>query len=105
MKRTGRINPVSRKKRKKDASYPAARIAVYERADGMCEAPEDEADGLLCGSEMAEIHHLAGRGGPDPHRLENLAGLCHFHHTHAHANPAWAHSVGLMVSRHGKDAA
>lgn len=51
---------------------------------------------------MGEVHHLAGRGGPDPHRLENLIGLCGPCHARAHAEPEWARSVGLMRGRIGK---
>jgi 5-methylcytosine-specific restriction endonuclease McrA len=93
VKRT-RMKPVSDKRRKRDAVYPARRQQVWERGNGMCEH---------CGmAPMGEIHHKAGRGGADPHRLANLAGLCPPCHARAHAQPEWARSVGLMTSRIGK---
>jgi 5-methylcytosine-specific restriction endonuclease McrA len=51
---------------------------------------------------MEQVHHLAGRGGPDPHRLENLIGLCEPCHRRAHGEPEWARQVGLARSRHAK---
>jgi 5-methylcytosine-specific restriction endonuclease McrA len=91
-----RMKPVSDKRRKRDAVYPERRQQVWERANGMCEH---------CGmAPMGEVHHIAGRGGPhpDPHRLENLAGLCSPCHARVHREPEWARSVGLMRTRLGK---
>ena len=100
LKRTGRLNPVSTRRRKRDANYRQARQAVYDRAGGWCEF-YDPYWQLPCGNEMVDVHHLAGRSGPDPHRLDNLIGLCRWHHTQAHERPEWAYRVGLMVRRHG----
>jgi 5-methylcytosine-specific restriction endonuclease McrA len=87
------MNPVSDRRRKRDAVYPERRRQVWERANGICEFCHMAA--------LGEIHHLAGRGGPgDPHRLDNLIGLCGECHRRAHAEPEWARSVGLMRSRH-----
>lgn len=91
MKRS-RINPVSDRRRKRDAVYAERRQQVWERSNGMCER---------CGwAAMTDVHHLAGRGGVDPHRLANLAGMCRACHEWAHANPAAARDQGWMVSRH-----
>lgn len=98
MRRT-RINPVSKKRKERDKEYPAARQAVWERGNGVCE--------FCCAASLGEIHHLAGRGGVDPHRYtgdwrdprNNLVGLCQPCHQMAHGNPAWAREVGLMRSR------
>ena len=96
MKRT-RMKAVSDRRRKRDAVYPERRQQVWERSNGMCEH---------CGmAPMGEVHHIGGRvaaRGVDPHRLENLAGLCPSCHARAHAEPAWARSVGLMASRNGE---
>ncbi|HEY7823664.1 MAG TPA: HNH endonuclease signature motif containing protein [Acidimicrobiia bacterium] len=91
MKRS-RINPVSDRRRKRDAVYPQRREQVWSRAGGICE--------FCNATAMTDVHHLAGRGGPDPHRLDNLIGLCRQCHANAHGNPRWARGVGLMNSRH-----
>lgn len=104
LNRTGDLPRVSARRRKRDAYYDAQRQAVYDRAGGRCEFRE--ADGWArCCQPMVDVHHLAGRVGPDPHRLSNLIGLCRHHHDQAHAHPAWAYEVGLLVRRHGGDVA
>ena len=86
------MRAVSDRRRRRDAVYPERREQVWERGNGMCE---------FCGmAAMGEVHHRAGRGGSDPHRLDNLVGLCSPCHSRAHLEPVWARSVGLMVSRH-----
>lgn len=101
MKRT-RLRPVSSKRRKRDRNYPEARRLTFQRANGRCEV---FIDGVRCPLGCEQVHHLAGRGGPDPHRLDNLLGVCRWHHDLIHANPEWARHYGLMVSRHGGGAA
>lgn len=91
-----RVNPVSAKRRKRDAPYGAAREKVYERAQGRCEALA--APG--CSGACEQVHHLAGRGGADPHRLENLLGVCAACHLWIGANPQEATRLGLLRSRH-----
>ena len=97
MKRTP-MRAVSDRRRKRDAIYPERRREVWARAEGMCE--------FCRGRPVMAIHHIAGRGGPDPHRLDNLVGLCASVgsvvgcHERAHGNPEWAVEVGLMRSRH-----
>ena len=85
------MKAVSDRRRRRDAVYPARRQQVWERGNGMCEHCHVAA--------MGEVHHRAGRGGADPHRLDNLVGLCGVCHRKAHAEPIWAKSVGLIVSR------
>lgn len=90
------MRAVSDRRRKRDAVYPERRRQVWERASGVCE---------FCGLRaMGEVHHVAGRGGPDPHRLTNLLGLCSECHRAAHERPEWAREVGLMRTRFGKSA-
>jgi len=88
----GRVNPVSDRRRKRDAVYPQRRREVWERGGGVCEFCQAAA--------MGSVHHLAGRGGDDPHALDNLIGLCEPCHRRAHGEPEWARSVGLLRSRH-----
>ena len=88
------MRPVSDKRRKRDAIYGTRRQQVWERGGGVCEHCRNGA--------MGSVHHVAGRGGPDPHRLDNLKGLCEPCHRRSHAEPEWARSVGLMRSRHSQ---
>lgn len=88
------MRAVSDRRRKRDAVYPERRREVFERGDGVCE--------FCRAAAMTDVHHIAGRGGPDPHRLENLVGLCQPCHRRAHGEPEWARSVGLMRSRIAK---
>ena len=88
------MKAVSDRRRRRDAVYPQRRVEVWERAGGVCE---------YCRAAACEqVHHLAGRGGSDPHRLSNLIGLCDPCHRRAHGEPEWARQVGLMRSRHVK---
>jgi 5-methylcytosine-specific restriction endonuclease McrA len=91
------MKAVSDRRRKRDAVYPQRRREVHERGGGVCE--------FCLWAPMSEVHHVAGRGGPDPHRLTNLLGLCKDCHTSAHQQPEWARQHGLMVSRHPRKGA
>jgi len=94
------MRQVSAKRRKRDKNYPAARRAVFARSMGACEAEAT----IRCNGQCQQVHHLAGRGGPDPHRLDGLLGVCAPCHEHIHRNVAEAYEHGWMVSRLGKDA-
>ena len=89
------MKPVSDKRRKRDAIYPQRREQVWARGNGMCE--------FCTWRAMTDVHHIAGRGGPDPHRLDNLIGLCRDCHQETHAQPEWARRHGLMRTRHRLD--
>ena len=95
MKRT-RIRPVSRKRQARDRHYQQARHDVYERAGGACEVL-----GPDCTGAGQEVHHVAGRLGPDPHRLSNLKLCCSPCHKTVHSYPEWSYSRGHMVRRNG----
>ena len=101
-KRTGNLNPVSKRRQKRDKPYAQARREVFDRGDGICEA---STYGVPCGQPMDDTHHIRGRNVPDPHALSNLIGLCWWHHRKAHAEPAWAYETGLMRRRNGDGAA
>lgn len=94
MKRS-RINAVSAKRRKRDAGYAQAREDVYERARGMCEAVVS----TRCTMRCEQVHHKAGRGGPDPHALSNLLGVCLPCHEWIERNRAAAYEAGLLIRR------
>ena len=87
---------VSARRARRDAGYGAARQAVWERADGQCEMRV--ADG--CSGRCEQVHHIAGRGGPNPHDLGNLAGCCLSCHAWVHGHPVEARAAGWMRSRH-----
>jgi 5-methylcytosine-specific restriction endonuclease McrA len=90
------VKAVSDRRRKRDRVYGERRQQVWERGNGMCE---------FCSmAAMGSVHHVAGRGGSDPHRLSNLVGLCEPCHRRAHGEPEWARAVGLMRSRLGESA-
>lgn len=91
-----RMRPVSARRRKRDAFYPDARAQVWERAAGWCEVASE-----VCIADGQDVHHIAGRVGPDPHRLGNLLLACRPCHTRIHANPEWAYAHGWMASRLG----
>lgn len=86
---------VSARRRKRDAVYPAARAAARDRADGRCEVHAV----MACTGLAEQIHHIAGRGGPDPHRLENLLAVCHRCHQHIHLHPRESYDRGWMNRR------
>jgi len=96
MRRTP-IRAVSSRRRKRDAGYEQARLAVKERAGGMCEAMAT----FRCLREGQQVHHIAGRTGSDPHRLSNLLYLCHVCHDVIHAQPERAYRNGWMRRRNG----
>jgi hypothetical protein len=56
------MRPYSPRRRARDRSYPQARIAVQERSQGLCEAGTS-----VCTGRLEQVHHKAGRTGPDPH--------------------------------------
>ena len=99
MKRS-RINPVSSKRRKRDAVYPERRRQVFDRAEGRCEAMA----GMWCTGRCENVHHKAGRLGEDPHALDGLVGICGPCHRWVHDNPGEAYELGLMARRNGGDA-
>jgi hypothetical protein len=96
LRRKKPINPVSKRRRKRDKDYQLMRAEVWMRARGRCEAPVHADD---CTFECQEVHHLAGRVGPDPHNPDNLIGLSSACHRYVHAHPEWAYHYGLMRKR------
>jgi 5-methylcytosine-specific restriction endonuclease McrA len=93
------MRQMSKRRLKRDAGYQRSRFAVYERSEGRCEL-EITPD---CYRTMTDVHHRAGRGGPDPHRLDNLLGLCRLCHNYVHQWPLESYENGWMVRRNGKD--
>lgn len=76
--------------------YQAQRRAAWERDGGKC---------VVCREPGTEVHHRRGRGGPDPHSLENLIVVDGDCHRRIHGNPAWSYGNGYMVRRLGIETA
>jgi len=91
------LRPVSARRRRRDAAYPSSRREIYDRAGGMCEANVT----IRCERNGWQVHHIAGRAGPDPHRLENLELVCAHCHRFIHDNPEWSYANGHMRKRNG----
>jgi 5-methylcytosine-specific restriction endonuclease McrA len=94
-----RLRAVSERRRRRDTNYPSSRQAVYDRADGMCEAFAS----IRCERQGHIVHHIAGRLGPDPHRLDNLLLVCRTCHDVIHAQPERSYQHGWMRRRNGSD--
>lgn len=94
-----RLKPVSDARRRRDAGYQAARGAVWERSGGRCEA---HADLTSCTGRCEQVHHIAGRGGVDPHRQGNLLGVCDPCHRWIEGHPQQAMERGWIRSRLGQ---
>lgn len=104
LRRTGPPAARSSRRDDRDDGYDQARQAVVARAAGRCEARAcGGCHGLpgsrgCCGT-VDQTHHLAGRLGDDPHRLDNLLGVCTSCHEHIHARPSEAIQRGWSTSR------
>lgn len=92
------MRPYSEHRRKRDKVYAERREQVWERSGGVCEAMQSH----VCTGWVECVHHIAGRGGDDPHHLNNLLGLCNGCHDYIHANPQWAKKKGWLTSRLGE---
>ena len=90
------MRAVSARRARRDAGYGEARRQVWDRSDGLCEIRLARD----CTGRCEQVHHIAGRGGPNPHDLGNLAGCCQPCHGWVHSYPAQAQLAGWMRSRH-----
>lgn len=90
------MKPYSRQRRERDKVYPDARAECFRRAQGQCRVMA-----LGCEFIAQQVHHIAGRHIPDPHRQENLLACCHRCHARIHESPRWAREQGYMRSRLG----
>jgi len=93
-----RGKPLARGKplrRSRGSGLPApSRLAVEVRSQGICELGTP-----VCTVRAVEVHHLAGRVGPDAHDPSNLAHCCHECHRHAHLNPEESYLRGWLRRR------
>ena len=65
----------SDRKSRLPANWPSLRAAVFERCKGRCEVLKK--DGSRCYDRATECDHI--KAGDD-HSLENLRGICKWHH-------------------------
>lgn len=77
---------------KSAAHYRKQRDRVWARDKGRC---------VVCGRTGTQVHHRRGRGGPDPHSMENLLLVDDECHRRIHGNPAWSYENGFMVRKNG----
>ena len=70
---------------------------VDARSGGRCECNGIDKPG--CGRRAEIHHHIAGRGGDDPHRPTNLLALADECHRRIHASPRQSYKDGTMRSR------
>lgn len=89
------VKAMSSKRRKRDQSYEDARQRALSRAAGRCEVVALPS----CTQRGEQVHHVAGRGGPDPHSLSNLLVACHVCHSYVHEHPAVSYEKGWMARR------
>lgn len=83
---------VSKKGRRRQAEWKAARAERLDRDNGCCRYPD-------CTAQATDVHHKAGRIGRAFTDQDLLISLCRPHHMHVHAHPAESYRLGFMVRR------
>lgn len=96
MKRTGRLNPVSDKKRILDAILAVNSERRRRMAHDLCEA---NVPGCPSGPHRGwHAHHVRRRKGqPDVHAVEHLRWVCFDGHDWIHAEVAESKKLGLLA--------
>ena len=80
------------KNRKKQQAYAAARLVVFRRSMGMCEAGWDG-----CVRVASHAHHMKRRSQGGLDEPQNLLAVCHVCHDLIHRNPKQAFEKGHLV--------
>ena len=73
-------------------SWAAARTAVAERAQGLCEGR----CATNCTGQGHHAHHVRTRAQGGSDELGNLLWLCNNCHSWVHANPERSYTLGLL---------
>jgi 5-methylcytosine-specific restriction endonuclease McrA len=81
--------------RAEDEGYQAARASIYRRCGGRCEGCR-----RLLAWPLMHAHHRKPRSAGRDDSDANLLALCSRCHDRAHREPAWARSVGWVISRY-----
>lgn len=89
LQRTGRLNPIGKKRRRDQAELDKARPFVVARG---CEYPLIDP----CAGPMV-VHHWRRRSQGGSNDLTNLVCLCDKHHKWVHDNPRAAQDLGLLA--------
>jgi len=88
--------PKAPKSKSEPAELKRARIIVYKRSGGYCEA---NTSACPSGTHQAEhVHHKQGRRHNAP---SDLLHVCLLAHDYIHKNPAESYDAGWMVRRLG----
>ncbi len=80
------------KNRKKQQEYAAARLVVFQRSMGMCEARWEG-----CVRVANHAHHMKRRSQGGKNEPSNLLAVCHVCHDKIHRNPSEAFEKGHLV--------
>ena len=98
LQRVARLNPSSAKRRAQETAYRIARLVVWERDGGRCQAqvgwrwPDIQCAGPI------DPHHV-WRQSQHPERRcdpQVMMLLCRAHHDAVHANPDRARQAGFL---------
>lgn len=90
LKRTSRLNPVSKKRRIQNATYSKLRkehLAKHKKCE-VCNTKEPN-----------QIHHRRGRWGERLNDAAFFLAVCEDCHNKIHQHPDWAYANGYMISR------
>ena len=84
---------MARRKKKNRVPTEVAEV-VNERAGGICEIMNPDAQCTGC---REQLHHRKLRSQGGEHTVENLVGICHRCHYWLHNHPAIAYENGWLV--------
>jgi len=87
------VDPVFKERADDPWKYADACAVVDARSGGGCEC------GRGCGLRANVHHHVAGRGGANPHHPDNLLHLADSCHRWVHDHPEESYDIGLMRRR------
>lgn len=93
-RRSKPLAKVSEVQRRKNAEFAKARDVARERAGFTCQARLDG-----CTTFATEVHHIAGRVGPQANDPSNLMALCHSCHQKITDHEVPVYELGLMRKR------
>lgn len=96
-RRSKGLSPVSKKQRRINAEFARARDIVRERAAFTCEMRLDG-----CTFFATDVHHIAGRVGPNANDPSNLMAACRSCHRKVTDHEVPVYELGLSRRRNGR---
>lgn len=93
LKRAGRVNPISDRRRRFNDELEKIRPEILARG---CEFEAHRNHGIACRGQLL-VHHKAGRWRKDSNAAHNLMCVCRLAHETIHAHPAWARRMGYLI--------